>query len=230
MKTIGLIGGMSWESTVPYYQLINQGIQAKLGGWHSAKIVLCSVDFQEIETLQRAGDWDEAAKILCRAAQAVEAGGAEMLALCTNTMHIVAPQMAAAVRIPMLHIADATAAEITARGYKTVGLLGTNFTMEQPFYKDRLREQHGIAAIVPEAADRQFVHSVIFQELVFGKLNEASRREFLRIIAGLHEQGAEGVVLGCTEIPMLVQQAQTPVPLLDTMRIHAEQLVAWALA
>ncbi len=230
MKTIGLIGGMSWESTVPYYQLINQGIQAKLGGWHSAKIVLYSVDFQEIETLQRAGDWDEAAKILCRAAQAVEAGGAEMLALCTNTMHIVAPQMAAAVRIPMLHIADATAAEITARGYKTVGLLGTNFTMEQPFYKDRLRERHGIAAIVPEAADRQFVHSVIFQELVFGKLNEASRREFLRIIAGLHEQGAEGVVLGCTEIPMLVQQAQTPVPLLDTMRIHAEQLVAWALA
>lgn len=230
MKTIGLIGGMSWESTVPYYQLINQGIQAKLGGWHSAKIVLCSVDFQEIETLQRAGDWDAAAKILCRAAQAVEAGGAELFALCTNTMHIVAPQMAAAVRIPMLHIADATAAEITARGYKTVGLLGTNFTMEQPFYKDRLRERHGIAAIVPEAADRQFVHSVIFQELVFGKLNEASRREFLRIIAGLHEQGAEGVVLGCTEIPMLVQQAQTPVPLLDTMRIHAEQLVAWALA
>lgn len=230
MKTIGLIGGMSWESTVPYYQLINQGIQAKLGGWHSAKIVLCSVDFQEIETLQRAGDWDAAAKILCRAAQAVEAGGAELFALCTNTMHIVAPQMAAAVRIPMLHIADATAAEITARGYKTVGLLGTNFTMEQPFYKDRLRERHGIAAIVPEAADRQFVHSVIFQELVFGKLNEASQREFLRIIAGLHEQGAEGVVLGCTEIPMLVQQAQTPVPLLDTMRIHAEQLVAWALA
>ena len=230
MKTIGLIGGMSWESTVPYYQLINQGIQAKLGGWHSAKIVLCSVDFQEIETLQRAGDWDAAAKILCRAAQAVEAGGAELFALCTNTMHIVAPQMAAAVRIPMLHIADATAAEITARGYKTVGLLGTNFTMEQPFYKDRLRERHGIAAIVPEAADRQFVHSVIFQELVFGKLNEASRREFLRIIAGLHEQGAEGVVLGCTEIPMLVQQAQTPVPLLDTMRIHAERLVAWALA
>ena len=230
MKTIGLIGGMSWESTVPYYQLINQGIQAKLGGWHSAKIVLCSVDFQEIETLQRAGDWDAAAKILCRAAQAVEAGGAELFALCTNTMHIVAPQMAAAVRIPMLHNADATAAEITARGYKTVGLLGTNFTMEQPFYKDRLRERHGIAAIVPEAADRQFVHSVIFQELVFGKLNEASRREFLRIIAGLHEQGAEGVVLGCTEIPMLVQQAQTPVPLLDTMRIHAERLVAWALA
>ena len=230
MKTIGLIGGMSWESTVPYYQLINQGIQAKLGGLHSAKNEISNVDIQEIEMLQRAGDWDAAAKILCRAAQAVEAGGAELLALCTNTMHIVAPQMAAAVRIPMLHIADATAAEITARGYKTVGLLGTNFTMEQPFYKDRLRERHGIAAIVPEAADRQFVHSVIFQELVFGKLNEASRREFLRIIAGLHEQGAEGVVLGCTEIPMLVQQAQTPVPLLDTMRIHAEQLVAWALA
>jgi aspartate racemase len=229
MKTLGLLGGMSWESTVPYYQLINQGINRRLGGLHSAKMLLYSVDFYEIEQLQQAGQWDNMAEILSAAAQRLEAGGAEGIVLCTNTMHRVAPQIETRITVPLLHIADAIAAPIKQQGYRCVGLLGTKFTMEQDFYTGRLREKHGIATLTPEPADRQFIHDVIYRELCVGNLVEQSRQEFLRIIINLHERGAEAVVLGCTEIPLLVQQPQTTVPLLDTLRIHAEQAVAWAL-
>ena len=230
MKTIGLLGGMSWASTVPYYQAINEGINAKSGGLHSAKIILYSVDFQEIETLQHAGKWDETAKILSVAAQSIETGGADFLLICTNTMHIVAPQIEEKISIPLLHIADATAEHIKAKGYQTVGLLGTNFTMEQDFYKGRLRQKHGIKTLVPDPADRSIVHDVIYQELCLGNIVEQSRQEYLRIIEQLHNQGAEAVILGCTEIPSLVQQQHTSIPLLDTLQIHAEQAVTRALA
>ncbi len=229
MKTIGLLGGMSWESTVSYYQAINQGIRARLGGLHSAKIVLYSVDFQEIETLQHMGNWEETGEMLSKAAQGIEAGGADFLLICTNTMHKVAPSVEAAVRIPLLHIADATAETIRSSGYETVGLLGTNFTMEQAFYKDRLKEKHGITAIIPNSDDREIVHNVIYDELCLGHTEEGSRQEYLRIISQLQQQGAEAVILGCTEIALLVQQAHTSVPLLDTAQIHAEAAVTMAL-
>ena len=229
MKIIGLLGGMSWESTVSYYQAINQGIRARLGGLHSAKIVLYSVDFQEIETLQNAGKWEETGEILSRAAQGIEAGGADFLLICTNTMHKVAPSVEAAVRIPLLHIADATAETIRSSGYETVGLLGTNFTMEQAFYKGRLKEKHGITAIIPNSDDREIVHNVIYDELCLGRTEEGSRQEYLRIISQLQQQGADAVILGCTEIALLVQQTHTSVPLLDTAQIHAEAAVNMAL-
>jgi len=230
MKTIGLLGGMSWESTTTYYRLINEGVKEKLGGLHSAKICLYSVDFDEIEKLQHAGNWPKTAKILSEAAKRIEAGGADFLMICTNTMHKVAPQIEANIRIPLLHIADATAERIKAQGYRTVGLLGTNFTMEQDFYKGRLQEKHGIETIIPKPHDRKIIHDVIYDELCLGKIEDLSQREYLRIISGLNEQGAEAVILGCTEIPLLVRQQHTSVPLLDTTRIHAEQAVNWALA
>ncbi|GBC60064.1 aspartate racemase [Desulfonema ishimotonii] len=229
MKTIGLLGGMSWESTVSYYRAVNEGVKARLGGWHSARIVMHSVDFQEIETLQRREEWDRMAALLGDAAQGIEAGGADFLVICTNTMHNVAPQIEEKISIPLLHIADATAEKVRAEGYRTVGLLGTNFTMAQDFYKGRLLERYGIKSVVPDQNDREIVHRVIFDELCLGKIRENSRREYQRIISGLAEQGAEAVVLGCTEIALLIQQVHTTVPLLDTARIHAEKAVEWAL-
>lgn len=221
MKTIGLIGGMSWESTIPYYRQINERIKEKLGGLHSAKIALYSVDFHEIERLQHAGDWPAAGRLLADAARSLQAAGADYLVLCTNTMHKVAPAIEAAVDIPLLHIADPTAEAIRAAGIATVGLLGTRFTMEQAFYKDRLVETFGLTVLTPDEADRQVVHRIIYEELCLGQIREASRQEYRRIIAALVEQGAEAVILGCTEISLLVGPADASVELFDTTALHA---------
>lgn len=228
MKTIGLVGGMSWESTALYYRLINEGVKKRLGGLHSAKIVLYSVDFQEIEALQHAGEWDRAGEVLAAAGRAVEAAGAEFLLICTNTMHRVAEQVESAISIPLLNLADATAERILARGMRTVGLLGTAFTMEQDFYRGRL-ENRGIEVLVPGAADRAVVHRVIYEELCQGRVKEGSRAEYLRIIDALGERGAEGVIEGCTEIVMLVDERHTHMPLFDTTAIHADEAVRLAL-
>lgn len=228
MKMIGLIGGMSWESTVPYYRIINETVKEKLGGLHSARLVLYSVDFHEIEQLQHAGDWDAAGHLLGAAAQSLEAAGADFLVLCTNTMHKVATAIEGAVAIPMLHVADATAVEIVRSGARRVGLLGTRFTMEQAFYRDRLAA-HGIDVLVPGEADREIVHRVIYEELCLGVLRDASRDEFRRIIADLVSGGAEAVILGCTEISLLVGDADARVPLFDTTAIHARSAVELAL-
>ncbi len=229
MKTIGLLGGMSWESTELYYRLINEGIKAKLGGLHSARLVLVSVDFHEIEAMQHLNDWAGAGELLARAAQQVEAAGADFLLICTNTMHKVAPQIQAAISIPILHLADATAVRVKAAGLKTVGLLGTKFTMEQDFYRGRLVEQHGLAVLIPPEPDRDLIHHIIYQELCLGQVKEPSRAEFLRIMAELQAQGAEGIIEGCTEIGMLVQQQHTAIPLFDTTSIHAEAAVLAAI-
>ncbi|MCE8021591.1 aspartate/glutamate racemase family protein [Halomonas sp. MCCC 1A11036] len=229
MKTIGLLGGMSWESTVSYYRALNEGVKAALGGFHSAKLCLYSVDFAEIERLQHAGDWDATAEILSRAARSVEAGGADFLLIGTNTMHKVAPQVAEAVSIPLLHIADATAQRLATDGIRRVGLLGTRFTMEQDFYKGRIAEGFGIEVLVPDEAQRDLVHEVIYTELCLGQVKETSRQRYLEIIQSLRERGAEAVILGCTEIALLVQQRHTEVPLYDTTAIHAEEAVKWAL-
>lgn len=230
MKTIGLLGGMSWESTELYYRLINEGVKAKLGGLHSARIALVSVDFQAIETMQHAGDWAGAGQALAQAARQVEAAGADFLLICTNTMHKVAPQIEAAIEIPILHIADATALRIKSAGMQTIGLLGTNFTMEQDFYKGRLVEEHGLNVLVPSKADREIVHRVIYEELVLGQVRADSRQEYLRIMDELRSRGAEGIIEGCTEIVMLVQQQHTSIPLFDTTSIHAEEAVMAAVA
>lgn len=229
MKTIGLLGGMSWESTIGYYRIINEGVKQRLGGFHSAKIALYSVDFAPIEELQRRGDWQAMGDILAAAARGVEAAGADFLLICTNTMHKVEPQIAGALSIPVLHIADATAAELGRCGVKTVGLLGTAFTMEQEFYKDRLSQRHGLTVLVPDPAERQRVHDIIFNELCLGTVKDASRQVYLDIIDSLATRGAEAVILGCTEIGILVNQDHTEVRLFDTTRIHAEQAVAYAL-
>lgn len=229
-KTIGLLGGMSWESTASYYREINEGIKTRLGGLHSAKICLVSVDFEEIEKLQHAGDWDGTAVILAEAAMAVERGGADFLLICTNTMHKVAPQIEQKISIPILHIADATAQRLQSDGIKKVGLLGTRFTMEQEFYKDRLTEKFGIEVIVPEKPERDVVHDVIYDELCLGTVRDESRASYLEIIDSLTQQGAEAVILGCTEIALLVQQRHTTAPLYDTTAIHAEQAVIRSLA
>ncbi|EGU43424.1 hypothetical protein VII00023_16370 [Vibrio ichthyoenteri ATCC 700023] len=229
MKTIGLIGGMSWESTTSYYKAINQGIKAQLGGLHSAKICLYSVDFHEIEQLQHQGLWDETAAILGRAAQSVQAGGADFVLICTNTMHKVAPQISQQIAIPILHIADATAAKLVQDGITKVGLLGTRFTMEQNFYKQRLTEQFGIEVVIPDEQQRNRVHDVIYNQLCQGKIYDDSRSAYLSIIDSLAEQGAQAVILGCTEIALLVEQQHTPVPLYDTTQIHAHAAVMEAL-
>ena len=230
MKTIGLLGGMSWESTVPYYRRINQRIGERLGGLHSAEIVLYSVEFAEIECLQHEGRWRSAAEILIRAARAVEGAGAEVLVICTNTMHKLYGEVEGAVRIPVLHIADATARVIAAAGVETVGLLGTRFTMEEDFYRGRLRARHGLEVLVPGEADRELVHRVIYDELCRGEVRDASRREYARILGELAERGAEGVILGCTEISLLVGPEDAPVPVFDTTAIHAEAAADWALS
>ncbi|MCT8986403.1 aspartate/glutamate racemase family protein [Shewanella phaeophyticola] len=229
MKTIGMIGGMSWESTQSYYQAINKGVNAALGGLHSAKICLYSVDFAEIEALQHQGLWDETAKILADAAVAVEAGGADFVLICTNTMHKVADKIQAQISIPILHIADATANALLVDGVTKVGLLGTRFTMEQDFYKRRISDNYPIEVIVPNIEDQTKIHDVIYQELCLGKINPQSRLAYLAIIDKLFAQGAQAVILGCTEIALLVQQQHTHVPLFDTTQIHADSAVLMAL-
>ena len=230
MKIIGLIGGMSWESTVPYYRQINETIKARLGGLHSAQLVLYSVDFHDIERLQHAGDWEAAGAILTKAACALEAAGVDFLVLCTNTMHNVAHRIEAGVTIPLLHIADPTATAIKRAGHSTVGLLGTRFTMEQAFYRDRLRERHGLRVIVPTGDDREIVHRIIYEELCRGVVLPESRTEYRRIMKGLASQGAEAIILGCTEISLLVSQHDATVPLFDTTAIHARAAAEEALA
>lgn len=228
MKTIGLIGGMSWESTQTYYRLINQKVREQLGGLHSAKLILYSVDFAEIEPLQHAGDWAGTADILTEAAQALESAGADFIVLCTNTMHKVAPEIELAVNVPLLHIADATAKALQNDDIKAVGLLGTKFTMEQTFYRERI-EDYGICVVVPDAKQRDRVHSVIFNELCLGETNKKSKADYLEIIDSLAHSGAEGVILGCTEIGLLINSSDTKVRLYDTTEIHAEQAVKYAL-
>lgn len=230
MKTIGLIGGMSWESTVPYYRQINQTIRQRLGGLHSARIILYSVDFHDLERLQHAGDWDAAGALLADAARRLATAGADFLVLCTNTMHKVAPAIEAAVRIPLFHIADPTAAAIRQAGFTTVGLLGTRFTMEQDFYRERLRQRHGLAVLVPTQDQRAMIHRVIYDELCVGKVLPASRAAYRQVMAELAARGAEAIILGCTEIALLVDQADATLPLFDTTAIHAHMAAEWALA
>ncbi len=230
MKTIGMLGGMSWESTLSYYRLVNEGVKAALGGLHSAKICMYSVDFEEIEKLQHSGRWQETADILAGAARSVEAGGADFLVICTNTMHKVAPEIEAAVSIPLLHIADATAQRLLGDRIRRVGLLGTRFTMEQDFYKGRLTEKFGIDVLVPDDAEREMIHEVIYDELCLGRISEVSRRKCLETIDALHARGAEAVILGCTEIGLLVEQQHTGVRLYDTAAIHAEEAARMAVS
>ncbi|EKO3976825.1 aspartate/glutamate racemase family protein [Vibrio fluvialis] len=229
MKTIGMIGGMSWESTLSYYKAINEGVKAELGGLNSAKICLYSVNFEPIEKLQHEGKWDETAQLLAQAAKSVEAGGADFLLICTNTMHKVAPEIEAQISIPILHIADATAKQLQQDGIERVGLLGTRFTMEQEFYKGRLQQQFGIDVLIPDAEQRQQVHRVIYEELCLGTIRPESRAQYVEIVEDLHRRGAQAVILGCTEIALLIQQHDTDVPLYDTTKIHAEQAVQLAL-
>ncbi|GAA3921513.1 aspartate/glutamate racemase family protein [Litoribacillus peritrichatus] len=230
MKTIGMLGGMSWESTVSYYKEINEGVRETLGGLHSAKIYLHSVDFDQIEKLQHNGDWAKTATILGEAAKSLELAGADFLMICTNTMHKVAPEIEAQVSIPLLHIADATAKELSKKNIKKVGLLGTRFTMMEDFYKGRIQEGFGIEVIVPQTDHQTIVHDVIYNELCLGVIKEDSRNEFVSIINNLYESGAEAVILGCTEIALLIQQQHTPVPLFDTTKIHSQYAVSLALA
>ncbi|MHA2760227.1 aspartate/glutamate racemase family protein [Vibrio harveyi] len=229
MKTIGLIGGMSWESTANYYQIINREVKARLGGLHSGKVCLYSVDFAEIETLQHQGRWDDTAIILAQAAKSVEAGGADFILICTNTMHKVADQIQQAVNVPLVHIADATAEQLVMDGIKKVGLLGTRFTMEQDFYKQRLIDKFGVDVVVPSSDDQTIVHDVIYNELCKGEVRNDSRQHYLTIIEKLVEQGAEAVILGCTEIAMLVEPQHADVKLYDTTEIHAKAAVEKAL-
>lgn len=229
MKTLGLIGGMSWESTIPYYRQINEAIKERLGGLHSARMVLYSVDFHEVERLQHAGQWEQAGDLLADAAQRLERAGADGLVLCTNTMHKVTPQIEKAVEIPLLHIADPTAEAIKAAGLSRVGLLGTRFTMEQDFYKARLENQHGLQVLIPNESDRAVVHQVIYDELCLGRICEASRDAYLNIIRRLMDDGAQAIILGCTEISLLVQPQHVEAPLFDTTRLHALHAADWAL-
>ena len=230
MKTIGLIGGMSWESSAEYYRMINEAVKRRLGGLHSARCLMFSVDFADIEELQRTGGWDEAADHLADAARRLERGGAELLVLCTNTMHRVAEEVAAATEVPFIHIADPTAREIKARGITSVGLLGTRYTMEQDFYRGRLADLHGLDVLVPDEAARALVHDVIYDELVLGRIEERSRTAYREIMDGLVDRGAQAIILGCTEIELLVDENDAQVPLFDTTRIHAERAVELALS
>ncbi len=230
MKTIGLIGGMSWESSAEYYRLINTLVQEQLGGFHSARCVMVSVDFAAIETLQRENRWDEAAQLLSAAAQSLERAGVDVVVLCTNTMHKVADEIQSRIHLPLLHIADATAERIKVQGLTTVGLLGTRFTMEQDFYVGRLVQRFGLQVLIPEADERDLIHRVIYDELVLGKIEATSRAEYLTVIRHLIERGAQGIILGCTEIGLLIQADDCPVPVFDTTVLHAQAAVAWALA
>jgi aspartate racemase len=230
MKIIGLIGGMSWESSLEYYRIINERIREKLGGLHSAKSLLYSVDFEEVEKLQRLGKWGEATKIMIDAARRIELGGADFLVICTNTMHRMAEEMQQSIKIPILHIADATAEKIKAAGYKKIGLLGTKFTMEENFYKGRLIEKYDMEVLIPDEVERQYVHDVIYKELCLGIVQQNSKNRFKEIIENLSKKGVQAVILGCTEIPLLIKQEDVSIPLFDTTRIHAESAVDFALA
>jgi aspartate racemase len=229
MKTIGLIGGMSWESTAEYYRIINQTIKERLGGHHSGKILLYSVDFSEIETLQREGRWEEATEFMCHAVKRVERGGAECILICTNTMHIMAAEVQQAVKIPLLHIADATAMVIKKRGIERVALLGTKYTMEEEFYKGRLRAKYGFEVLIPPEEERDIINRTIYDELCLGKVEGKSRKRFVGIITSLKERGAQGVILGCTEISLLIKEKDSPLELFDTTAIHARAAVDFAL-
>ena len=230
MKTIGLIGGMSWESSIEYYRIVNEAVRTKLGGLHSAKSLMYSVDFAEIEILQHEGRWPEAAQVLIGAAKGLERGGADFIVLCTGTMHKVADDIQAHIQIPMLHIADATAQRVRDSGIRKIGLLGTRFTMEEEFYIGRLVQKHGLDVIVPNAHERGIVHRVIYDELVLGMMREPSKGRYIDIIERMVKEGAEGVILGCTEIGLLVHEQDCSVPLFDTTKIHAMAAVEYALA
>lgn len=230
MKTIGLIGGMSWESSIEYYRIINETAKMKLGGLHSAKSIMYSVDFAEIEKLQSQARWQEAAQVLIDAAQRLESGGADFIVLCTNTMHKVAGDIQAHIHIPFLHIADATARQIKEAGFRKIGLLGTRFTMEEDFYKNRLIQKYGLDVIIPNAQERELVHRVIYDELVVGQIRPTSRARYIEIIEQLIQEGAEGIILGCTEIGLLIHDGDCKVPLFDTTKIHAVAAVEYALA
>ena len=229
MKNIGLIGGMSWESSIEYYRIINQQVRAALGGVHSARSVMVSVDFGEIEKLQVEGDWEEATRIMVQCAREVEGAGADFVLICTNTMHLMAEEVQAAIGIPLLHIADAAARAVQKVGLDSVGLLGTRFTMEKDFYRGRLETAHGLRVIVPDEEGRALVHRIIYDELVQGKILAESREGFLAVIQRLMEDGAEGIILGCTEIGLLVKGEDVPLPVFDTMEIHALAAVDAAL-
>jgi aspartate racemase len=229
MKILGLIGGMSWESTIPYYRMINQQVKEQLGGLHSAKIILYSVDFHEIEQLQAKGDWETAAQLLSDAAVSLKNAGADVIVVCTNTMHKVADDIEAASGLPLLHIADATAAQIKQQGINKIGLLGTRYTMEQDFYRGRLTEKHGLEVITPDSIDRESVNRIIYEELCLGVISETSRQEYRRIMDKLEQQGVQGIIFGCTEITLLVNAQDASVPVFDTTAIHACAAAEYAL-
>lgn len=230
MRTIGLLGGMSWESSIEYYRIINEEVRARLGGTHSARSVMYSVDFHQIEQMQAAGDWATATQAMVEAGRLIQSGGAGCLLICTNTMHLMAEEVQAAIDIPLLHIADATADAVRASSIRSVALLGTRYTMEQDFYRDRLEDRHELEVLIPDAADRQIIHDVIYDELVQGTVKDRSRREFLRIIEALVNSGAQGVIAGCTEIELLVGPEHVSVPYFPTTRLHALAAVEWSLA
>lgn len=229
MKTLGLIGGMSWESTIPYYRQINETVKQHLGGLHSARLVLYSVDFHDVEQLQRAGRWEQAGALLADVAQRLQQVGAQGLVLCTNTMHKVASHIETATNVPLLHIADPTADAIRAAGFSRVGLLGTCFTMEQDFYRSRLEDQHGLQVLIPGPDDRDSVHRIIYDELCLGRVRDESRQTYQSVIARLQDQGAQGIILGCTEISLLIGPQHVDVPLFDTTHLHAVHAAQWAL-
>jgi len=230
VRTIGLLGGMTWHSTVDYYRLINHAVQSRLGGSHSARMILYSVEFQEFEDLQTAGDWTRLTELMTAAALKVQTAGADVLVICANTMHKTADDLAGVLRIPILHIADAAAAEISRLGLRTVGLLGTRYTMEMDFYTKRLEEKHGLKVLIPEPADRTIVHDVIYHELAKGEIREDSRAAYVGIIEKLRDRGAQGVILGCTEIPLLIKPGDGPLPVFDTTALHAQAAVDFALS
>ena len=230
MRTLGLIGGMTWHSTVDYYRLINEGVHERLGGSHSAEIVMLSVDFEPVERMQDRGDWTAMGRLMAGAAKTLESAGAEGLVLCTNTMHRLADDIAAAVRVPLLHIADATAAAVKRAGIGTVGLLGTRYTMELDFYRGRLEKEHGLEVLIPDEPGRTAVHDIIYTELAQGTIREESRRAYVEVIEALRRRGAGGVILGCTEIPLLVKEKDSPVPVFDTTALHAAAAVEFALS
>jgi len=229
MKKIGLIGGMSWESSLEYYRIINETVKQKLGGFHSAECIMYSVDFDEIEKLQHQGKWEDLTKIMIDCAQRLEKAGANLVIICTNTMHKMAEDVESNITIPLLHIADATAERIKEKDFKKVGLLGTKFTMNEDFYKGRLIEKHGIEVIIPNSEEMQIVHDIIYNELCLGEIKETSKEQYKKIIKNLAKKGAEGVILGCTEIPLLIKQEDVEVPLFDTTKIHAEFAVDYAI-
>jgi aspartate racemase len=229
MKTIGLIGGMSWESSLEYYRIINEEVKRKLGGLHSAKILMYSVDFEEIEKVQHQGKWDEATKLMIEAARRLEKGGVDFVVICSNTMHKMSGEVQNNIGIPLLHIGDATAEKIKEASFKKVGLLGTRFTMEEDFYKGRLIGRYGLEVVLPDEKGRQIVHDIIYKELCLGVIKPSSKDQFCEIIQNLVRDGAEGIILGCTEIPLLIKQEDVKVPLFDTTRIHAESVVEYAL-